>query len=124
MHSEEDYTAAVDASEILFGKGDLETLKGLREDLLLSVFEGVPQIEVSRQQYASAPTVADLLSEVTGGQVFESKGEAKRMIKNGGVSINREKVQGADDTVRFELLQGRYLVVQKGKKNYYLVCVN
>ncbi|MBJ6117926.1 tyrosine--tRNA ligase [Pontibacter sp. BT310] len=124
VHSEEDYNAAIDASEILFGKGDLETLKGLKEDILLSVFEGVPQIEVSKNTYAEAQTVSDLLSDVTGGQVFESKGEAKRMIKNGGVSVNRQKVQSPDEAVNFELLQERYLVVQKGKKNYYLITVN
>jgi tyrosyl-tRNA synthetase len=123
VHSEEEYMAAVEASEILFGKGDLETLKGLREDILLSVFEGVPQIQVGRQHYSEAATVTDLLSDLTGGQVFESKGEAKRMIKNGGVSINRQKVQGPDDEVNFELLQEKYLVVQKGKKNYYLISV-
>jgi tyrosyl-tRNA synthetase len=124
VHSEEDYKSAVDASEILFGKGDLETLKGLKEDVLLSVFEGVPQIEVTRHSYESAGTVSDLLSEITGGQIFESKGEAKRMIKNGGVSINRQKIQGTEEPVNYELLQEKYLVVQKGKKNYYLVSVN
>ncbi|OKL41771.1 tyrosine--tRNA ligase [Pontibacter flavimaris] len=124
VHSEDDFLAAVDASEILFGKGDFATLKGLKEDMLLSVFEGVPQIAVSQADYASAETVTDLLSELTGGQVFESKGEARRMIKNGGVSVNRQKVQNADEAVNFELLQGKYLVVQKGKKNYYLVSVN
>jgi tyrosyl-tRNA synthetase len=91
---------------------------------LLSVFEGVPQIDVTRSNYETAATVSDLLSEVTGGQIFESKGEAKRMIKNGGVSINRQKVQGTEDQVNYELLQQKYLVVQKGKKNYYLVTVN
>ncbi|WP_299759764.1 tyrosine--tRNA ligase [uncultured Pontibacter sp.] len=124
VHSEEDYMAAVDASEILFGKGDLETLKGLKEDVLLSVFEGVPQIQVPQDDYVNAGTVTDLLSDLTGGQVFESKGEARRMIKNGGVSINRQKVQNAEEAVNFELLQGKYLVVQKGKKNYFLISVN
>ncbi|AKD04834.1 tyrosine--tRNA ligase [Pontibacter korlensis] len=124
VHSEEDYNSAVDASEILFGKGDLETLKGLKEDVLLSVFEGVPQIEVAQSEYTNAATVTDLLSEITAGLVFESKGEARRMIKNGGVSVNRQKVQNADEPVNFELLQGKYLVVQKGKKNYYLISVN
>jgi len=124
VHSEEAYMAAVEASEILFGKGDLATLKGLKEDVLLSVFEGVPQIEVAVATYEQTGTVSDLLSEVTGGQVFESKGEAKRMIKNGGISINREKVQTPDDAVAFDLLQQKYLVVQKGKKNYYLIIVN
>ncbi len=124
VHSEEDYQAAVDASEILFGKGDLETLKGLKESVLLSVFEGVPQIEVARDKYEEAATVSDLLSDLTGGQIFESKGEAKRMIKNGGVSINRQKIASPEDKVAYELLQQKYLVVQKGKKNYYLVSVN
>ncbi|MBF9253672.1 tyrosine--tRNA ligase [Pontibacter sp. 172403-2] len=123
VHSEEAYMAAVEASEILFGKGDLATLKGLKEDVLLSVFEGVPQIEVAATAYEQTGTVSDLLSDVTGGQVFESKGEAKRMIKNGGVSINREKVLNPDDAVAFDLLQQKYLVVQKGKKNYYLITV-
>lgn len=123
VHSEEDYIAAVDASEILFGKGDLETLKGLKEQMLLSVFEGVPQIEVSSTAYAEAASVSELLSDLTGGQVFESKGEAKRMIKNGGVSINRQKVANPDEAVNYDLLQEKYLVVQKGKKNYYLVIV-
>ncbi len=124
VHSEEDYLMAVEASEILFGKGDFEALKGLKEDVLLSVFDGVPQIEVSRNAYAEAATVSDLLSEITGSQIFESKGEAKRMIKNGGVSINRQKVQGPDEQVSYELLQQKYLVVQKGKKHYYLISVN
>lgn len=123
VHSEEAYIAAVDASEILFGKGNLATLKGLKEDILLAVFEGVPQIEVAAAAYEQTVTVSDLLSDVTGGQVFESKGEAKRMIKNGGVSINREKVQSPDDAVAFDLLQQKYLVVQKGKKNYYLITI-
>jgi tyrosyl-tRNA synthetase len=124
VHSEEDYLSAISASEILFGKGDLETLKALKEDILLSVFEGVPQIEVSKAAYTEVQSASDLLSDLTGGQIFESKGEAKRMIKNGGVSINREKIQGADDAVNYELLHDKYLVVQKGKKNYYLIIVN
>ncbi|MEJ8802438.1 tyrosine--tRNA ligase [Pontibacter sp. H249] len=123
VHSEEDYNSAVEASEILFGKGDLNTLKGLKEDVLLSVFEGVPQIEIPKESYESAGTVTDLLSEITSGQIFDSKGEAKRMIKNGGVSINRQKIAGPEDAVNFELLQDKHLVVQKGKKNYYLIIV-
>lgn len=124
VHSAEDYEGAISASEILFGKGDLETLKGLKEDVLLSVFEGVPQITVSQSDYQATTNVTDLLSDVSGGQIFESKGEARRMIKNGGVSVNRQKVQSADDSLAYELLQGKYLVVQKGKKNYYLISVN
>jgi tyrosyl-tRNA synthetase len=123
VHSESDYLAAVEASEILFGKGDIQALRGLSEDTLLAVFEGVPFIPVSRQTYAEAPLVTDLLSEATGLQIFESKGEAKRMIQNGGVSVNREKVALNTPANAFELLHDQYLVVQKGKKNYYLVAV-
>jgi tyrosyl-tRNA synthetase len=123
VHSESDYLAAVEASEILFGKGDIQALRGLSEDTLLAVFEGVPFIPVSRQTYAQAPLVTDLLSEATGLQIFESKGEAKRMIQNGGVSVNREKVSLNTPANAFELLHNQYLVVQKGKKNYYLVAV-
>ena len=123
VHSESEYLAAVEASEILFGKGDIAALRGLSEDTLLAVFEGVPFIPVSRQTYAEAPLVTDLLSEATGGQIFDSKGEAKRMIQNGGVSVNREKVALSTPGHAFELLHGQYLVVQKGKKNYYLVAV-
>ncbi|TXK29464.1 tyrosine--tRNA ligase [Pontibacter qinzhouensis] len=123
VHSEDEYQAAVDASEILFGKGDLQTLQGLREDVLLSVFEGVPQVQVARADYEQVASVSDLLSEATGSQIFASKGEAKKMIKNGGVSVNRQKVLGPDDAVAFDLLQHKYLVVQKGKKNYYLIAV-
>jgi tyrosyl-tRNA synthetase len=123
VHSASDYLAAVEASEILFGKGDIQALRGLSEDTLLAVFEGVPFISVSRQTYAEAPLVTDLLSEATGLQIFESKGEAKRMIQNGGVSVNREKVALTTPANAFELLHDQYLVVQKGKKNYYLVAV-
>lgn len=123
VHSEADYLAAVEASDILFGKGDIEALKKLTEDLLLAVFEGVPQIAISRFVYESAGTSIDLLSEATNLQIFESKGEAKRMIQNGGVSINRQKTTLADAGNTYELLHGKYLVVQKGKKNYYLVSI-
>ncbi|MGV3641411.1 MAG: tyrosine--tRNA ligase [Adhaeribacter sp.] len=123
VHSASDYLAAVEASEILFGKGDIQALKALSEDTLLAVFEGVPLITVSREDYAAAPLLADLLSEATGGQIFESKGEAKRMIQNGGVSVNREKAALSTPGSGFELLHGQYLVVQKGKKNYYLVAI-
>jgi tyrosyl-tRNA synthetase len=123
VHAEADYLAAVEASEILFGKGDIQALRGLSEDTLLAVFEGVPFIPVSRQTFDQAPLVTDLLSDATGLQIFESKGEAKRMIQNGGVSVNREKVALNTPGSAFELLHDQYLVVQKGKKNYYLVAV-
>ncbi|QHL86328.1 tyrosine--tRNA ligase [Nibribacter ruber] len=121
VHSAEDYEQAVEASQILFGKGDLETLRGLPESTLLAVFEGVPQIEISKENLANGAQAVDFLSEITQNQIFESKGEAKKMIQNGGVSINRQKVGKPDENITSDLLQGKYLVVQKGKKNYYLV---
>ncbi|MFC7000004.1 tyrosine--tRNA ligase [Rufibacter roseus] len=121
VHSAEEYESAVEASQILFGKGDLETLRNLPEATLLAVFEGVPQIDVPKDQLTSDTLAVDLLSELTQAQIFDSKSEAKKMIQNGGVSINRQKVGNVAETVTSDLLQGKYLVVQKGKKNYYLV---
>lgn len=123
VHSAAEYESAVEASQILFGKGDLATLRSLPESTLLAVFEGVPQIEVEKALMGASVTAVDFLSELTQSQIFDSKGEAKKMIQNGGVSINRQKVARPDETITSDLLQGKYLVVQKGKKNYYLVKV-
>ncbi len=123
VHSAEDYLAALQASEILFGKGDIQTLKALPENLLLAVFEGVPLIKVIKNAYQESSSIVEFLADATHFQIFESRGEAKRMLQNGGVSINREKVAATLTDLNFELLQGKYLVIQKGKKNYYLVAV-
>ncbi len=119
VHSEEDYQTALEASQILFGKGTTETLRKLPEQVLLSVFEGVPTCELQPHALEQPLNIIDFLTEHT--QVFPSKGEARRMLKDGGVSVNKEKVN-EDYTIRKELLlNNRYLLVQKGKKNYYLV---
>ncbi len=122
VHSKEEYDNAVEASQILFGKGTNESLAKLDERTFLSVFEGVPTYEIERGLFTEGIGVLDLLAEKT--DVFPSKGELRRMIKGGGVSINKEKVQDAEmivkDTV---LLNDKYLLVQKGKKNYYLISV-
>lgn len=123
VHSEEDYEAAFKASQILFGNSVTEDLLGLSEETLLSVFEGVPQTSISREGLLSAGNVTDLLSELTGGIIFPSKGEARKMIQGGGVSINKIKIEDAQQKPDFQLLQNRYLLVQKGKKNYYLIIV-
>lgn len=123
VHSEEDYETAVKASEILFGKSTTEDLASLDEQTLLSVFEGVPQTEISKDTFQQTTNVTDLLSENSNGIIFASKGEARKMIKGGGVSINKAKVNDPNDAVDFELLQGKYLLAQKGKKNYYLIHV-
>ena len=119
VHSEEDYNAAIEASQILFGKGTTETLKKLPEDVLLSVFEGVPQSQVAKAEIEQGITIIDFLTEKT--NIFNSKGEARRMLKDNGVSINKSKVK--DDFVvgAKDLLNGKYILAQKGKKNYFWV---
>ena len=121
VHSKEDYEMALKASEILFGKSSTEDLASLDERTFLSVFEGVPQVQLSQEDYSQVDQVLDLLSEKTGFQLFPSKGEARRMILGGGVSINKVKVEDPAAAVSFSLLQGKYLLVQKGKKNYVLL---
>jgi tyrosyl-tRNA synthetase len=121
IHSKEELEKAKEASEILFGKGTTETLQTLDEDTLLSVFEGVPQIEISNEDYQTQSSVVDLLSIGTKNQIFASKGEARKMIEGGGVSVNKEKVAEMNEKPAYKLLQNRYLLVQKGKKNYFIV---
>lgn len=123
IHSEAEYEKAVKASNILFGRSTVEDLKDIDEKTLLQVFEGVPQQQISRDTYTGVQDVAELLSETTESMVFSSKGEARRMIKGGGVSINKLKVEDAGEQPSYELLQGKYLLVQKGKKNYYLISI-
>lgn len=123
VHSQADYESAVKASNILFGNSTTEELQSLDEDTLLAVFEGVPQTTISRSELENTPTVTDLLSTATKGLVFASKGEARKMIQGGGVSINKVKVEDANQKAEFNLLQNKYLLAQKGKKNYYLIVV-
>jgi tyrosyl-tRNA synthetase len=120
VHSEDDYQTAVEASEILFGKGTEETLRKLDEETFLSVFEGVPQFEITRSALDGGINIIDLLAEKT--SVFASKGEARRAIAGGGVFINKTKVETHDEIVNAaKLIGSKYLLVQKGKKNYYLL---
>jgi len=120
VHSSRDLETAIEASEILFGKGTAETLKKLDEATFLSVFEGVPQYEINKDLLQTGINILDLLGEVTA--VFPSKGEARRMIKGGGVVLNKEKVENEALSVSAgHLLNERYLLIQKGKKNYYLI---
>jgi len=121
VHSEDEYDMAVKASKILFDKKAIEVLKEVNEATLLAVFDGVPQIEVDKEKILSSATVADLLSADSKGEIFPSKGEAKRMIKGGGVRVNKVVVGNADEKPSYELLQDKYLLVQKGKRNFYLI---
>jgi tyrosyl-tRNA synthetase len=121
VHSKEDLEAAIEASEILFGKGTAETLAKLSEDTLLSVFEGVPKSEIAKSEILKNPNIVDFLVEQT--QIFPSKGEARRMLKEGGVQINKAKVDESWIVDSQCLLNDQYVLVQKGKKNYFLVKV-
>ncbi len=120
VHGRENYEAAVAASGILFGQGTKEQLQTLDEATLLAVFEGVPQFEISRDKLASGIKVIDLLTEEA--PVFPSKGELRKLITAGGLSVNKEKVASPEDIFSAEqLIAGRYLLVQRGKKSYYLI---
>ena len=123
VHSSEEYEMAAKASRILFGKSTTEELKSIDERTLLSVFEGVPQCKVSREKYHSVENVTDLLSTCTDGAIFQSKGEARRLIQGGGVSINKSKVSDPAQKVDYLLLNNKYLLIQRGKKNYYLMII-
>jgi tyrosyl-tRNA synthetase len=123
VHGSAEYELAVRASSILFGQSTTDDLKSISEATLLSVFEGVPQKTISRDAFNAVANVTDLLSVATDGLVFPSKGEARKMIQGGGVSINKVKVDDPNQKAEFDLLQNKYLLAQKGKKNYYLIVV-
>ncbi|MDH8702269.1 tyrosyl-tRNA synthetase [Dysgonomonadaceae bacterium PH5-43] len=120
VHSQEDYDAAVEASNILFGNSTSDSLKKLDEETLLDVFAGVPQFEISKDELTKGIKAVDLLTEAAA--VFPSKGEVRKLVQSGGVSINKEKLTEFDATIDSSyLLGGKYLLVQKGKKNYFLI---
>ena len=120
VHSREDFDMAVEASSILFGGSTAEALRKLDEETLLSVFEGVPHFDVEAD--ALSGKLIDLLTEKT--PVFSSKGEMRKMVQNGGVFVNKSKISSADEIFDSSiLLNGKHLLVQKGKKNYFLITV-
>lgn len=122
VHSREDYETVVKASEILFGSGTKSTMGEIDEETFLSVFEGVPMAEVSADKFGGETSLLDLLVEDCG--FFPSKGELRKLIKSGGVSINKEKVQDEHHHVsKDDLIKGKYMIVQRGRKNYFLVKV-
>jgi tyrosyl-tRNA synthetase len=122
VHSREDYEGAVEASQILFGKGTTDSLKKMNESTFLSVFEGVPVFDITRDIISSGVSVAELCAGHT--QVFPSKGELRRLVQGGGLSINKEKIDNPDVVIgKDSLLNNKYLLIQKGKKNYFLIRV-
>ena len=121
VHSKEDLEMAQEASNILFGKSTKESLLKLDEQTFLDVFNGVPHHEIS-QDSLGQPAVEVLCQD--GLDIFPSKGEMRKLVKGGGVSLNKEKMTAFDRTVTAEdLIDGKYLLVQKGKKNYFLLTV-
>lgn len=123
VHSREEYDGAVEASQILFGKGTTESLRKMNEATFLSVFEGVPVYDVPGEIFEKGVSVAELCAEHS--QVFSSKGELRRLVQGGGLSLNKIKIENPDLLISSEsLLNNKYLLVQKGKKNYYLIRVS
>ena len=120
VHSVEDYGAAVEASNILFGNATSDSLKKLDDETLLSVFEGVPQFEVSKEEIKNGIKVADLLT--ANAKVLPSKGEYRKLVQGGGISINKTKVTDTEMVTSADmLLNDHFILVQKGKKNYFLI---
>jgi tyrosyl-tRNA synthetase len=122
VHSQEEYDAAVSASHILFGAGTADSLAALPEKLFLSLFEGVPQTDIAPEHLAAGIPVVDFLSDCT--HIFPSKGDARRMLKDNGVSINKNRINDTLIVDNSLLINDKYIVVQKGKKNYYIVKCN
>lgn len=120
VHSQEEYEMAVEASQILFGRGTAEQLRKLNESTFLAVFEGVPQFQISKAELEAGINVIDFLADKTG--VFPSKGELRRTIQGNGLSINKEKISDPELTIgKDHLIGDKYILAQKGKKNYFLI---
>lgn len=120
VHGREALDTAIEASQILFGKSVTSTLRKLDEKTLLAVFDGVPVFNISRDELGNGIGIIDLVAEKT--SVLPSKGEARRTLKGGGLALNKEKITAEDHEVNTEdLLNDKYLLIQKGKKNYYLI---
>ncbi len=120
VHSREEYEMAVAASQILFGKGTAEQLHRLNESTFLAIFEGVPQFKIVKPDLEAGINIIELLTEKTG--IFTSKGELRRTIKGNGLSINKEKIGNPDLVIDNKfLIGGKYILAQKGKKNYFLI---
>ena len=121
VHSADDLALAQEASSILFGKGTKETLQKFDEATLLSIFEGVPHFTLAKDQLGQPAVDLFTRDDV---KIFASKGEMRKLVQGGGVSLNKEKLAAFDHPVGEEdLIDGKYLLVQRGKKNYYLITV-
>ena len=120
VHGDEEYNKAVEASGILFGNATSDALRSLDEDTLLAVFDGVPTFEVPRSLIEEGVKAVELTTD--NAAIFASKGEMRKLVQGGGVSVNKEKLAAFDQVINAEnLLNDKYILVQKGKKNYYLI---
>lgn len=120
VHSEKEYDTAVEASQILFGKATSDALAKIDERTFLAVFEGVPTFEINKTDLSKGVNIVDLLTD--SAAVFPSKGELRRLLKGGGVSMNKEKIDSQDLIVdESQLINEKYILIQKGKKNYFLL---
>ncbi len=120
VHSVEAYEMAVAASQVLFGKGTIDTLQAMDEATFVSVFEGVPQTDIQKTDFETCSTLIDLLSVVTNGEIYASKGEAKRAIQGNAVSVNKTKINDGGMPLNFALLLNKYVLIGKGKKNHLI----
>ena len=121
VHSEADYNSALETSNILFS-GSLSDLAALNEETFLDVFDGVPQVNINKNDLANSINVIDFLAEKT--QVLPSKSEARKLIQGGGISINKTKIESADLIINSSfLINNKYILIQKGKKTYFLCVV-
>jgi len=122
VHSQEDLDASLEASEILFGKGTTDTLHRMNENTFLSVFGGVPTFDLHSDLLRKKISIVDLCTVHT--KIFSSKGEMKRLIQGGGLSVNKDKVSDTDAMIDDSyLLNDKYILIQKGKKNYFVIRV-
>lgn len=123
VHGEAEYNKAVEASNILFGNATADAFKQLDEETFLDIFEGVQQFKINRNELEAGIPIIDFLADKT--QVFASKGEAKKMLQGGGLSINKTKIDDVNLTINKQhIINNKFIIVQKGKKNYYLILVD
>lgn len=123
VHSHEDYEAALEASNILFGNATADALKKLNEETFLQVFEGVPTYNIPKDELSAGIKAVDLLTEKAA--VFPSKGEMRKTVQAGGVTINKEKLTDFDQAINTsDLIAGKFIIAQRGKKNYFLLIAN
>ncbi|MBP6410567.1 MAG: tyrosine--tRNA ligase, partial [Pseudarcicella sp.] len=121
VHSQQDYDMAIMASEVLYGKETLAALSNIADEDFLALFDGVPQVKISKDAYNNTPNITDLIATTTKGEIYPSKAEARKAIQGNALSINKNKVTDPNAAIDFELLKNKYLLVSKGKKHTLVI---